>query len=419
MASDTMPGDGRVEGACRLARLEEHVGVLGRPAQHGTLGRERPAAERPHVLVVDHGPEVVVGERRDLADLVRGAEPVEEVEERHPAPQRGTRGRSARGPAPPGPRTSTAWRSPTARTAMTSLWSPKIESACVATVRAATWMTAGESSPAILNMLGSISSRPCEAVNVVARAPRWTAPWIAPAAPASLCISTTSGTVPHRLGRPVGAPRVAELAHGRRGRDRVDRDHLAQPVGDGSGRLVAVDADPGSVQQTQPLTAIPYAKRVPFGPVDSASRRPAPRGEALLLAARARRRRRSASILFYTVPFGVRGLRMPVGDDSLFYVVVLQRVPHLGIADPQVAARPAYPLLGLGPSDAHRGQLLGDGGDRAHRVRRLHGPRGGGHRDAGGGCAERGSRRSRSWPRRRASSRGSSRGRSRTSRRSG
>src|SRR5690348_2173039 len=53
-----------------------------------------------------------------------------------------------------------------------------------------------------------------------------------------------------------------------------------------------------------------------------------------------------ASILFYVVPFGVRGLHMPVGDDSLFYVVVHQRVPLLGIADPQVAARPAYPLLG-------------------------------------------------------------------------
>ncbi len=51
---------------------------------------------------------------------------------------------------------------------MTSLWSPKIESACVARVRAATWMTAGVSSPAILNMLGIIRSRPCDAVNVVA-----------------------------------------------------------------------------------------------------------------------------------------------------------------------------------------------------------------------------------------------------------
>ena len=63
-------------------------------------------------------------------------------------------------------------------------------------------MTAGVSSPAILNMLGTISSRPCDAVNVVASAPFWSAPWRAPAAPASDCISTTSGTVPHRFGRP-------------------------------------------------------------------------------------------------------------------------------------------------------------------------------------------------------------------------
>ncbi len=85
---------------------------------------------------------------------------------------------------------------------MTSLWSPKIDRAWVASVRAATWMTAGVSSPAILNMFGIISRRPCEAVNVVARAPFWRAPWSAPAAPASDCISTTSGIAPHRLGRP-------------------------------------------------------------------------------------------------------------------------------------------------------------------------------------------------------------------------
>ena len=91
---------------------------------------------------------------------------------------------------------------PVVRACITSLWSPKIDSAWVAMVRAATWMTAGVSSPAILNMLGTIRSRPCDAVNVVARAPFWSAPWRAPAAPASDCISTTSGTLPHRLGRP-------------------------------------------------------------------------------------------------------------------------------------------------------------------------------------------------------------------------
>ena len=90
---------------------------------------------------------------------------------------------------------------PVVRACITSLWSPKIERAWVATVRAATWITAGVSSPAILNMLGIISRSPCDAVNVVPSAPFWSAPCRAPAAPASDCISTTSGTLPHRFGR--------------------------------------------------------------------------------------------------------------------------------------------------------------------------------------------------------------------------
>src|SRR3974390_3171962 len=67
--------------------------------------------------------------------------------------------------------------------------------------RAATWNTEGVSSPAILYMFGIISSRPCEAVNVVVSAPLCSAPWRAPAAPPSLCISTTVGTLPHTFGR--------------------------------------------------------------------------------------------------------------------------------------------------------------------------------------------------------------------------
>jgi len=51
------------------------------------------------------------------------------------------------------------------------LWSPKMERACAANDRAATCTTAGVSSPAILNMFGSINSSPCDAVNVVASAP--------------------------------------------------------------------------------------------------------------------------------------------------------------------------------------------------------------------------------------------------------
>jgi hypothetical protein len=91
---------------------------------------------------------------------------------------------------------------PVGRTAITSLWSPKIDRACVATVRAATWITAGVSSPAILNMFGIISRRPWEAVKVVPRAPPCRAPCRAPAAPPSLCISITWGATPHRLVRP-------------------------------------------------------------------------------------------------------------------------------------------------------------------------------------------------------------------------
>ncbi len=88
------------------------------------------------------------------------------------------------------------------RAVITSEWSPKMLRACVATVRAATWITAGVSSPAILNMLGSISSRPWDAVKVVPIVPLVTAPCSAPAAPASDCSSTTSGTPPHRFGLP-------------------------------------------------------------------------------------------------------------------------------------------------------------------------------------------------------------------------
>ena len=79
---------------------------------------------------------------------------------------------------------------------MTSEWSPKIDSACVATVRADTCMQNEVSSPAILYMFGIIRSRPCDAVKVVVRAPACSAPWTAPAAPPSDCISITVGTVP-------------------------------------------------------------------------------------------------------------------------------------------------------------------------------------------------------------------------------
>ena len=49
-------------------------------------------------------------------------------------------------------------------------------------------------------MLGIISSRPCDAVNVVASEPACSAPCTAPAAPPSDCICASSGTAPQRFG---------------------------------------------------------------------------------------------------------------------------------------------------------------------------------------------------------------------------
>ncbi len=51
-------------------------------------------------------------------------------------------------------------------------------------------------------MLGIISSRPCDEVKVVPSAPACNAPCSAPAAPPSLCISMTFGTVPQMFFSP-------------------------------------------------------------------------------------------------------------------------------------------------------------------------------------------------------------------------
>ena len=102
---------------------------------------------------------VVFGKHFDFVDFMRGAEAVEKMQERDPRFERsgvrdqchvhgflhgvgGEHGKSG------------------ARQDMTSEWSPKIESAWVAKVRADTWNAVGVSSPAILFMFGIIRSRP-------------------------------------------------------------------------------------------------------------------------------------------------------------------------------------------------------------------------------------------------------------------
>ena len=94
---------------------------------------------------------------------------------------------------------------PVWRVAMTSWWSPKIDSDCAASARAETWNTPGSNSPEILYILGIISSKPCDAVNVDVRAPLCNEPCTAPAAPASDCISTTFTVSPKIFLRPCAA----------------------------------------------------------------------------------------------------------------------------------------------------------------------------------------------------------------------
>ena len=88
------------------------------------------------------------------------------------------------------------------RAAITSEWSPKIERPCVAIARAATWITAGVSSPAILNMFGSISSSPCDDVNVVASEPGLQRPVDGPGRAALALHLDDRGTAPQTLRTP-------------------------------------------------------------------------------------------------------------------------------------------------------------------------------------------------------------------------
>ena len=136
---------------------------------------------------------------------------------------------------------------PVCRAAMTSEWSPKMDSACVARVRAATCRVNGVSSPAILYMLGIISSRPCEAVKVVdSDAGLQRSVDRAGGTALGLHLDHLRHLAP-QIGLLFHRPRVRQLAHRRGRRDRVDGDDLVGSVGDRGRGLVAVHRDRGCV----------------------------------------------------------------------------------------------------------------------------------------------------------------------------
>jgi hypothetical protein len=80
----------RVERVDRLTRLEEHVRVLRGATDERPLRGQCPATVRADQFLGHQRSQVVVGEHLDRVQLVRRAEPVEEVHERHACRQRGS-----------------------------------------------------------------------------------------------------------------------------------------------------------------------------------------------------------------------------------------------------------------------------------------------------------------------------------------
>ena len=72
-------GDGQVVRVGSLPPLEEHVGVLGRSTNIGSVWAHPPAAHLNEGIVIDKGRHVLRCEDRNLGELVRCPETVEEV----------------------------------------------------------------------------------------------------------------------------------------------------------------------------------------------------------------------------------------------------------------------------------------------------------------------------------------------------
>ncbi len=82
-------GEPRVEGLRRFSALEECIRVLGAAAEHRAVRVWRPGAMGPHGVLIQQGAQRRVIQRCDLADLVRGAKSVEEMQHRHARGQGG------------------------------------------------------------------------------------------------------------------------------------------------------------------------------------------------------------------------------------------------------------------------------------------------------------------------------------------
>ena len=53
-----------------------------------------------------------------------------------------------------------------------------------------------------------------------------------------------------------------------------------------------------------------------------------------------------AGVSFFVLPIALRPIRMPPGDDAVYWVLTLRLTARFGLLGPQLAARPAFPLVG-------------------------------------------------------------------------
>ena len=245
-------GHSEVERVGSLPCLEEHVRVLRAAAEDRPLRRERALPVRRHAFRVHRGEQVVVIERSDLGHLVRGPEAIEEVKERDPGPQRdGVRDQRevlrllhGRG----------AEHREAGRT----------RGHHVAVIAEDRQRVRRDRSSRDVHHEGGELSGDLEHVGQHQEQPlrgregRGERPGLERAversgrAALALHLDHLGDDAP-QVRATSGGPGVGVLAHRRGRRDRIDRDHIGEPVGNGCDGLVPVDRDPSGVRRPRVL----------------------------------------------------------------------------------------------------------------------------------------------------------------------
>ena len=238
---DDDAGDCLVVEVGRLARLEEDVRVLGGAAQCGCIGRHAAHPMSEDVVVTHQRGEIVVVDDADLVDLVARAEPVEEVQERHPGPQR--RGVRHEREVVRLLHRSRRQHRPARGAGVHHVGVVTEDRQGMGRDRAG-----GHVDDARCQFPGDLEHVRDHQQQPLARCERGRHRTLLqravqrPRGPRLRLHLDDLGNQPPAVRPPGRRPIVGVLTHWRRRCDRIDRDHLAQRVGDARGCLISVDA---------------------------------------------------------------------------------------------------------------------------------------------------------------------------------